>query len=71
MGSSDLSTNLASEILTPASSVRAVESHSLNQNGENKARRRVRAREDDAADPDSPAGERASDKPQHKLDHLA
>lgn len=67
MDSSDLTTNLAPGILSPASAVRAAEGHPPNANVDAKARRR-RPSEPDEPDDLSPSDAGA---PPHLLDDLA
>ena len=66
---SDLSTDLAFLILTPASAVRAVEGHAANQNAPPKGRRRSRAEEENPED--LSLGSEGDGAPAHQLDHLA
>ena len=66
MAGGDLSTDLSLDMLTPASSVRAIGGNPPKQDSEAKARRQTpeeESREDNLAEPD--------DHPEHQLDSLA
>ena len=71
MGNGDLSADLTLGVLTPASSVRPVEGHSLRPEDEGKGRRRSRPEEKDAENEGEEASPDAGDSPPHQLDHLA
>ena len=66
----DLSTDLSVGILSPASSIRAVDGHLPHSDPEGKARRRPRRKEEDRSDEDSAVIDTTDHLP-HKLDHLA
>jgi len=68
MRSGDLSTEIALEILAPAPAVRPVAGQSSNQEARAKARRRLRAAEENHAEEISSEN---GDPPAHQLDDLA
>jgi hypothetical protein len=70
MVNSDLSTDLSLGILSPASSVRALDRRSPHSDPEGKARRRPRREEEETGDDDGANLDTADPLP-HQLDHLA
>jgi len=68
MGSSDLSSDLSSGVLTPTPSVRPADGHPPQQDAEGKARRRPQPAPENPDDGQLPD---ASDSAPHQLDHLA
>lgn len=69
MGSGDLSTDLALNILTPAPAARAGEGHSPSQDAQGKARRGLR-RVDENQTEENPSFD-LGDQPAHQFDDLA
>ncbi len=69
MGSADLSTDRAFEILTPAPAMRAGPDHSTPADARARARRRARPEEQDHEN--DLATSDAGDQPAHQLDDLA
>jgi len=76
MGSGDWSTgmvpgNQIPDDLTPASAVRAGESHTSNEDASGAARRRARQKEKIEEDADESPSSEPGEQPEHRLDHLA
>jgi hypothetical protein len=68
---SDLSTDLAFGVLTPASAAGALDRQAAHKDAGAKARRRSRGEAEEENSDDLSAGSEGDEAPPHQLDHLA